>query len=73
MRQDIAMTSDLPTNDLALTGSLERRLLDALHAARVRRERSRRRQEQRKSHWLSSFSTLGLERHHASETQRFPD
>jgi hypothetical protein len=47
----------------------ESRLLDALHAARMRRERARRREEQRKSHWLSSFSKIGLERHHPSEAE----
>jgi hypothetical protein len=69
------MTSEIPSTELAFTGSLERRLLDGLHAAQVRRERSRRRQEQRKSRWLSSFAALELERHHASESQfaRSPD
>jgi hypothetical protein len=49
--------------------SVEARLLEALHGARARRARSLRRQEQRKSHWLSSFSKFGLDRHHLSETQ----
>lgn len=46
----------------------EARLIEALDGARVRRARSRRRQEQRKSRWLSSFSRFGLDRHHLSET-----
>ena len=49
--------------------SVETRLLEALHGARTRRARSLRRQEQRKSRWLSSFSRFGLDRHHLSETQ----
>jgi hypothetical protein len=49
--------------------SVEDRLADALHAAGVRREQQRRRQEFRKSHWLTSFSKFELERHHRSETQ----
>ncbi len=49
--------------------AVEARLLDALHGARTRRARSLRRQEQRKSRWLSSFSKFGLDRHHLSETQ----
>lgn len=47
----------------------EARLLDALRGGRTRRARSLRRQEQRKSRWLSSFSRFGLDRHHLSETQ----
>jgi hypothetical protein len=46
----------------------EARLVEALDGARVRRARSRRRQEQRKSRWLSSFAKFGLDRHHLSET-----
>jgi hypothetical protein len=49
--------------------SVETRLLDALHGARARRARTLRRQEQRKSRWLTSFSKFGLDRHHLSETQ----
>jgi hypothetical protein len=49
--------------------SVEARLLEALDGARTRRARSLRRQEQRKSRWLSSFSKFGLDRHHLSETQ----
>lgn len=51
----------------------ESRLLDALHAARSRRERARRREEQRKSRWLSSFSKFGLDRHHLSEAESKAD
>jgi hypothetical protein len=58
------MTSE-QTTDL----SVETRLLEALRGARTRRARSLRRQEQRKSRWLSSFSKFGLDRHHLSETQ----
>jgi hypothetical protein len=49
--------------------SVEARLLEALNGAQARRARSRRREEQRKSRWLSSFSKFGLDRHHLSETQ----
>jgi hypothetical protein len=49
--------------------TVEHRLLDALQGARSRRERQLRRQEQRKSRWLTSFSKFGLDRHHASELQ----
>jgi hypothetical protein len=49
--------------------SVERRLLDALQAAGARRQRQLLRQEQRKSHWLSSFARFDLDRHHRSETQ----
>jgi hypothetical protein len=63
------MTGEISPSEMAHGGSLDRRLLDALHAAQVRREQSRRRQEQRKSRWLSSLSKPELDRHHSSETQ----
>jgi len=57
------------TSEQTVVTSVEARLLDALRAARARRERARQREVQRNSHWLSSFSKFGLDRHHLSETQ----
>ena len=66
--QDASMTSELTTNG-ASSDPVEHRLLDALQSSRSRRERNLRRQEQRKSRWLASFSRFGLDRHHLSETR----
>jgi hypothetical protein len=57
------------TSEKSTAVSVESRLLEALHGARIRRQRVRRRGEQRKARWLSSFSKFGLERHHLSESQ----
>ena len=67
MVQDGAMTEQMSNG--TSSGTVEHRLLDALQSARSRRERNLRRQEQRKSRWLASFSRFGLDRHHLSETR----
>jgi hypothetical protein len=56
------------TDEHTSPSAIEQRLLSALQVAQGRRTRNRRRQDQRKGHWLSSFSRFGVERHHLAET-----